>query len=194
MNTITREEWGAVIVPDTRFTSRGGGSHDIVIHHTAESLAEAIRDQRAGPGKPGAKWFAARYKANRSVRKAIRAWEKSDQTAFAAECKAMRDHQAYHRNVKGWTDIGYHYVVFPSGRIHEGRPPWATGAHAGPSGNGMVGVSFAGNYETDKLTANQLVSLAALKEQHGSRLIGHYRVPGNSTACPGRNIKASLSL
>src|SRR5437762_8205698 len=34
-----------------------------------------------------------------------------------------------HVHARGWADIGYHYVVDPSGRVWEGRPVRFQGAH-----------------------------------------------------------------
>ena len=30
---------------------------------------------------------------------------------------------------RGWSDIGYHYVIYIDGSVHEGRPIEKTGAH-----------------------------------------------------------------
>jgi len=190
MNIITRKEWGAEHVNPNKYSARGD-SRDVVVHHTAETLRQAYKMYA---GKPGLKWFSKRYLANKAVQRAIREWQRSDGIAYAAECKAMREHQHYHIYGNGWTDIGYHFVIFPSGRVYEGRPEWARGSHA-LNGNHMVGISFAGNYEKDVLTPNQVAAYQELLAGlHAGRAIGHYRVPGNSTASPGRNIKSKLGV
>ena len=35
----------------------------------------------------------------------------------------------HHRSL-GWRDIGYHYVIYPDGSVHAGRPVEQPGAHA----------------------------------------------------------------
>lgn len=45
------------------------------------------------------------------------------------ESAAMRGVQAFHQNVRGWFDVGYSFVVFPSGRKYEGRGWGRAGAH-----------------------------------------------------------------
>ncbi len=190
MNLITRSEWDARSVPTGNY-GRRGGSTDVVVHHTAESTKSAWLLFR---GKPGLKWFAAKYRKNRAVQKAIKVWQYNDARAFESECEAMRQMQRYHMDTNGWADLGYHYVIFPSGRVFEGRPVWAVGAHA-HNGNHMVGISFAGNYEKDTLTVQQLAAYSELLQKvHSTKQVGHYRVPGNSTACPGKNIKSKLGV
>ena len=42
----------------------------------------------------------------------------------------------YHRDVLGWADIGYHYLIGKDGKIYQGRSLLAQGAHAGSGNNG----------------------------------------------------------
>lgn len=94
----------------------------------------------------------------------------------------------------GWTDIGYHRVVMPSGRIFEGRPSWAIGAHVLNHNTATVGVSCAGNYETatptPALIDGAVRALAGLPGPH-TRLVGHHQL--GQTACPGRNLKPKIA-
>jgi hypothetical protein len=190
MELIKRSEWGARAVPGSAYAPRGD-STTAVIHHTAETLRNEMKMSKA---RPGVKWYAARYKKNKAVQDVLRAYSLGDSKAYEAECRAMRDHQAYHMNGQGWTDIGYHFVIMPSGRVFEGRPVYARGSHC-LNGNHMIGISFAGNYEHDVLTVAQLAAYAELRREYGIKnVVGHYDVPGNSTACPGRNIKSKLGV
>ena len=104
------------------------------------------------------------------------------------EKERMRQIQQGHLN-NGWTDIGYHLVIFPSGRIYEGRPSSAVGAHTLGYNTGYAGWSLDGNYDVSKPTK------AAIKSCHRAReilgvadkpLYGHYQL--NPTACPGKNV------
>ncbi len=105
------------------------------------------------------------------------------------EKERMRQLQQIHLN-NGWTDIGYHLVIFPSGRIYEGRPSYAVGAHTLGYNTGYAGWSLDGNYEVSKPTK------AAIKACHRAREIlgvadkpvyGHDEL--NPTSCPGKNLK-----
>lgn len=125
--------------------------------------------------------------------------------SLALESQRMRDIHAEHVNGNGWDDIGYHYVLMPSGRVFEGRSELKRGAH--DVINDGLGVAFDGDYTRTVITqaqyqsAVQLCALLCLRcnidnpltlvptptDTFGTRLlpriIGHRdRV---ATACPG---------
>lgn len=185
MNIITRGEWGAAPPRAAYVPARWGAQ--AVIHHTAGEHVDPAR------GRPGPRWWLPRYRANRAVQKAVTAYRRADSRVQDREAAAMRQMQGYHQRL-GWTDLGYHFVIFPSGRVYEGRPRDTVGAHA-VNGNRMPGISCAGNYEKDRPTADLLASIRELQDHLGVPvLIGHYKVPGNSTACPGRHLKTALGV
>lgn len=189
MQIITRGEWGATPVSAYRYNLRPINERGVIVHHTAQRIRD---DWREYEGRPGAKWFATRYKTNRKVQAAINRWKRGDANAQRAEELAMRQMQSHHMRGNGWTDIGYHFVIFPSGRVYEGRPIMYYGAHA-RGANEKVGISFAGNYERATLTVPQLEAYNALLQRlRATTAIGHYRV--NATACPGKNIKSKLGV
>ena len=55
-----------------------------------------------------------------------------------------KDHKA-----QGWSDIGYHYVIYRDGSIHEGRDVNLQGAHCGDNGGniGSIGICYIGGKE-----------------------------------------------
>lgn len=186
MEIVTRAEWGAA--PPNGAFKPCTWRQRAVIHHTAGEFV------RPATGKPGPKWWLARYRSNRAVQKAINTWKRRDAPVFEREKTAMRQMQSFHQRGHGWTDIGYHFVIFPSGRVYEGRPANTVGAHA-LNGNLMPGISFAGNYERDEPTTHQLAAYNDLLDHLGiTEAVGHYRVVGNSTACPGKHLKARLGV
>ena len=125
-----------------------------------------------------------------------------------AQVKAIQD---FHQNGRGWSDIGYHFILDGVGNVYQGRPfldPSATldqvpalarGAHAGGANTGNIGVCLLGCYHPaegtfceDEITPQALDSLvtlfAFLGEQYEvpeTSLFGH-RDFGN-TSCPGDN-------
>jgi tetratricopeptide (TPR) repeat protein len=124
----------------------------------------------------------------------------------ATDAERMRNYQAFHVGERGWADIGYHFVIDPSGRIWEGREIRWQGAHAGndASNRGNIGVSLMGNFEHGPLNSAQRASLERLVRH----LLSTYRVrrgelwthqaikleydlPG--TACPGRHLRAYVA-
>lgn len=106
--------------------------------------------------------------------------------------------ERYHRR-KGWSDIGYHWVVErgPDGLYVAvmGRPMSRSGSHAGRQWNGRaVGICFAGNFETSTMPVEQLREGAQLIAGLGvaleipnerDRIKPHHEV--RPTACPGAN-------
>lgn len=126
------------------------------------------------------------------------------------QLKAIQD---LHQNIRGWSDIGYHFVLDQSGRLYQGRPflrddasldsapPLAMGAHVGGHNTGNIGVCMLGCYHPpyiarciDTLSPPTFDSLAVtfsfLSENYGvspDNLRGHGQFPGAATSCPGEN-------
>jgi len=89
---------------------------------------------------------------------------------------------------RGWSGIGYHYVIRANGTIERGRPEWAIGAHAEGANSDSIGIVLTGNFMTGKPTAAQLDALVVLVKDIKSRymdlqVLRHCDV--NATACPG---------
>lgn len=115
-------------------------------------------------------------------------------TATADEVAAMRQIQNFHMDTRGWNDIAYSFVVFPSGRVYAARGFGIVGAHTAGHNSTSHAICFAGNYETQTPTeaaleaARQLIrygiNLGAVARPYLVR--GHRDV--NPTACPGKNL------
>ena len=58
----------------------------------------------------------------------------------------------YHTQNKGWSDIGYHFLVGPDGSIWLGRPLARAGAHCPGANNTHIGVCIIGNFLEESLT------------------------------------------
>ena len=103
----------------------------------------------------------------------------------------------WHLAIPGYRGIGYHYVVYPNGSIHRGRPEWAYGGHTLNANNG-IGICFIGNFEKHSMPAAQAKAgrelVADIRRRRGRSLPapGHREVPGNSTACPGKRFPYKL--
>ena len=48
---------------------------------------------------------------------------------------------------RGWSDIGYHYVVYLDGTIHEGRNVNISGAHCTGHNANSIGVVYVGGLD-----------------------------------------------
>ena len=107
--------------------------------------------------------------------------------------------QRYHMDGRGWSDIGYHFLIGPDGTIYRGREENVTGAHCPPN-KGRLGICVIGNYETgDELNEKNGRALLHLT----TYLCGKYGLTTDRikkhcewrpTACPGKNIKSKFDL
>ena len=116
--------------------------------------------------------------------------------------KQVKAIQEFHQDGRGWSDIGYHFLVDLSGNIYQGRPEIVIGAHVGGANTGNIGVCILGCYhppETGwpcydtmtKETENALNYLYAwIADTYAIApqvLLGHRDYFG-TTACPGDNV------
>jgi len=146
-------------------------------------------------------WKAKPAKATRRTRwvRNITVWVHHSETrtpsasaTVEAESRTMRSIQSFHQNKRGWSDIGYHYCIFPSGRIYEGRGPDVVGAHC-PGHNAEPGICMIGKYDSKIPTHAALQSLNWLIEElDGGKIKGHR--DGYSTSCPGNALYKRLKL
>lgn len=84
---------------------------------------------------------------------------------------------------RGWSDIGYHFLIGLDGQIWSGRPIEKIGAHVQGHNTGSVGISYVGGIDAkgrakDTRTAAQKESLrrllADLVAKHPIRkIVGH---------------------
>lgn len=110
------------------------------------------------------------------------------------EIAEMRSIQRYHQDSKGWSDIAYSWVVFPSGNVFEGRGWGVAGAHTKGHNSSSHGICFAGNFQHDHPTEAALEAARALIRWGAEKgvvarpfnLGGHRDVA--ATACPGQNL------
>lgn len=60
----------------------------------------------------------------------------------------VEDIRRWHMN-KGWSDIGYHYVIYLDGSIHKGRPVSRIGAHVKGFNKYSIGITYVGGVSKD---------------------------------------------
>jgi len=53
---------------------------------------------------------------------------------------------------RGWSDIGYHYIIYRDGTLHEGRDVDVSGAHCTGHNSHSIGVCYVGGCATDGKT------------------------------------------
>jgi hypothetical protein len=112
--------------------------------------------------------------------------------------------RAWHK-AKGWSDIGYHKLITPSGKVLQGRPDAVVGAHAFGANTPSLGVNVIGDFSKappQKTQLDALVqTLAVLCKRHGipvNHVIGHrdvakmFKAPEGASACPGDGLYGIL--
>jgi N-acetylmuramoyl-L-alanine amidase len=104
--------------------------------------------------------------------------------------------RSWHRK-RGWSDIGYHYVIYLDGSVHAGRDVAKVGAHVVGHNADTIGVVYVGGCDAkmkakDTMNAAQetaFVNLVKhLRDQYGPlTLHGHNEYAAK--ACPSFNVK-----
>lgn len=94
---------------------------------------------------------------------------------------------------RGWSDIGYHYVIYRDGSLHEGRDVNIVGAHCTGHNAHSIGVCYIGGCKTDGMSpkdtrtdaqkATLLSLLRELRKKYPYAKIHGHRKFANK-ACP----------
>lgn len=107
------------------------------------------------------------------------------------------DIKRWHTEERGWSDIGYHYVVDLDGTIEPGRPVEKAGAHCTGHNADSIGVCYVGGCDkkmqpkdtrTDAQKASLLLLLKYLVAKYpGVTIYGHRDFANKS--CPSFDAK-----
>ncbi|XP_064484496.1 peptidoglycan-recognition protein SC2-like [Ornithodoros turicata] len=111
-----------------------------------------------------------------------------------ASCsRLVRGYQSFHMG-KGWSDIGYNFLIGGDGRVYTGRSWGVVGAHTvGYNSNG-VAFSFIGDYsgrapDAKMLnTAKKLLACGVSKGHISKNYSLHGHRDANPTSCPGNRL------
>jgi N-acetylmuramoyl-L-alanine amidase len=105
----------------------------------------------------------------------------------------VKEIDAWHRK-RGWSGIGYHYVIRRNGEIEKGRPDDKVGAHVKGFNSTTLGICLVGGLNsarkaTAEYTGEQWQTLELLvrhlKTQHPTaEVLGHRDFPNVNKACP----------
>lgn len=107
----------------------------------------------------------------------------------------------WHTEERGWSDVGYHWLVTLDGSIEKGRGESKSGAHAKGYNSKSIGVAYTGGCDADMKpkdtrTEAQTKALHCLMEDLKGRypdaeIIGHRDV--SSKDCPSYDAKAEYA-
>jgi N-acetylmuramoyl-L-alanine amidase len=114
------------------------------------------------------------------------------------ECRLVRKLQriAFSR---GFEDIGYSHLIFPTGHVYEGRGFGKVGAHTPGFDRSSYGFALVGNYEMEPMTDAQVgaIRLLIAEGQRQNFITANAAVKSHRdvsrTTCPGRKATARLS-
>ena len=97
---------------------------------------------------------------------------------------------------KGWSDIGYHFVIRRDGRVEKGRGRDEIGAHVANHNSNTLGICLVGGLANtapwgpeNNFTKEQWASLKKLVEDllkfyPNATILGHRDFPKVAKACP----------
>lgn len=102
------------------------------------------------------------------------------------------DIKRWHTKERGWSDIGYHYVIDLDGTIEPGRPIETAGAHCTGHNANSIGICYVGGCDekmkpkdtrTDAQKASLVLLLKYLRSRYPqARIYGHRDF--SDKACP----------
>jgi len=109
----------------------------------------------------------------------------------------------WHTEERGWSDIGYHFVIHRNGQIAAGRPITRSGAHTRGRNKSTIGIALVGGRGgcandafLDNFTADQERELRALVESLQQEFPDIEHVTGHNNyapkACPCFDVKKWL--
>jgi len=58
--------------------------------------------------------------------------------------EVVEEVRRWHKEERGWSDIGYHFLIHRSGQIAAGRPITRNGAHTRGHNKGTIGIALVG--------------------------------------------------
>ena len=102
----------------------------------------------------------------------------------------MAEIRRWHVEERGWSDIGYHFVIRRNGLVEAGRDVKLQGAHARQVNRKSVGICMGGRKDFDPRQFDSLKDtvMLLLKLYPGCKVIGHCDVEPKKPACPGFDV------
>jgi len=106
----------------------------------------------------------------------------------------MREVREWHVNQRGWSDIGYAFIIRRDGKLELGRDMEAIGAHVAGYNSTSVGIALVGgidengkaenNFNPAQFETLETVVRYLLLVYPGSEVLGHRDFPHVNKDCP----------
>ncbi len=110
--------------------------------------------------------------------------------------------RGWHVLERGWSDVGYHFVITRDGQVQAGRPLERAGAHAKGYNKNSIGICYVGGLDKDfkpedNRTDEQKIAMYQLIIELERRfnvdyIGGHCDLPKVTKACPSFDVKEWL--
>lgn len=167
---------------------------------TAEAVKDFQRAHKLFPdGTVGPKTLAEMQKANTGNTRTIKKIIVHCTATPEGKHFTVEDIRRMHKQ-QGWSDIGYHYLVYLDGTVMAGRSEKLIGAHCEGQNTNSIGICYVGGVAKDGKTAKDTRTEAQKKSLEKkveelctkyflskSDVYGHYQF--SSKACPSFNIE-----
>lgn len=112
----------------------------------------------------------------------------------------VQDIRRWHKQ-QGWSDIGYHYVIYRNGHVEPGRDVDIAGAHCEGHNTHSIGVCYIGGVSKDgkqpkdtRTLAQKAALLSLLTDLKAmypnARIVGHRDYDTKGKACPSFDAKS----
>lgn len=110
-------------------------------------------------------------------------------TPQSTSVESIRRH---HTAVRGWRDIGYHYLIQPDGFLRMGRPEEMIGAHIKGMNRNSIGIAVIGDFREvePEQAANEQLSILLedlMYRYPHAKLFTHGEIA--TTECPGEKLQ-----
>ena len=117
-------------------------------------------------------------------------------SASPAKTTTPADIEKWHLE-KGFSDIGYHYMIDNNGEIHKGRLEKTIGAHCKGGNRNSIGICVFGDFEKEIASPKAFSTLIDLTENISLRykikkILPHLSL--GKTKCPGKNMINDVNL
>lgn len=182
--------------PSPRLAPAGPAATSPQLPTTAQGVIRRSNWTRAGIARPGEIYPLRKVNRITIHHEGVTPYTATSEEATRQRLEIIR---RGHVTVRGWADIGYHYLIDPAGRVWEGRPVQYQGAHVKDQNENNLGIMVIGNFERQVPNAAQTTSL----DRFVAGQMRQYRVPVSRvfthrelapTECPGRNLQRYLVM
>ncbi len=133
-----------------------------------------------------------------------------DLNRIILHCSATKEGQdfsaatirGWHVNGRGWSDIGYHWVIRLDGSIELGRPLERSGAHTKGHNKDSVGVCYIGGLDEDSKPKDTMnpeqekawrMIVLSLRTLYGNHMTIHGHNEFANKACPSFTVKEKFA-